>query len=202
MIQAAVLKRLGQFVLDVHYSGSGITCITGGNGSGKTTFLRLVAGHLRPDSGYVRVDGVDVTDLPPERRGVVLIGQNSYLPSKSLADHLRWGARVRGVPAAEGEVREVASALGVPMDWSGPVDALSAGNRVRVSVATAILSRPRAILVDEAFSAISDRREFLSSFSSIVRSRGIDAIIVTHDPSEVEDSDGCYLMDSGRLKPL
>jgi molybdate/tungstate transport system ATP-binding protein len=198
LIEANVKKRLGSFQLNANFKDSGIVCITGKNGSGKTTFLHLLAGFLKPDEGYVKVEGRDVTRLPPEKRGTSFVNQESYIPEKSVESHLLWGAKVRGVKVSEEEVKEVREALNI--NFSGKVKNLSLGQRERVAIATAILSRPKAILVDEAFSNISEKKEIVAGVIGILKKLSIEMIFTTQDASDSELADRHYVIHQGVLQ--
>lgn len=80
MIDVMVTKRLGNFTLNAQLNDQGTICVTGPNGSGKSTLLNIIAGFIKPDKGYVKLYGKDVTQLPPEKRGIVLVTQDSFIP--------------------------------------------------------------------------------------------------------------------------
>jgi molybdate/tungstate transport system ATP-binding protein len=197
MISATVRKRLGRFQLDAGLEGSGLVYVLGANGAGKTTLLRALAGLIRMDEGYVKLGGVDVTSSPPEKRGIVYVSPESCIPNLTVEEHLVWGAAARGAAVDGAEVKRLREALGI--DFKGKVRELSMGMRVRVSLATALLSSPRAILVDEAFSSLHDRVKFVRTFSSIARQAGVDVVAAAHDSEEAEEiSDHVYVLQDGR----
>lgn len=105
MIEAAVRKQFGQFSLDVGMSDRGFVCLSGRNGAGKTTFLKIVAGLTRPDAGAVKINGRDVTGLPVERRGVVMVTPGSSIPAMQVDAHLLWGAKLKGTKIANERLR-------------------------------------------------------------------------------------------------
>jgi len=152
MIEAAVQKRLGQFSLDVTINEAGFTCLAGKNGSGKTTFLRILAGLTKPDAGHVKVNERDITGLPIEKRGVVLVTPDSSIPSLEVEEHLLWGAKLKRVVVSNERLAAVKEELGI--DFHGQVGKLSLGMRERVVLATALLSAPAGLLVDEGLCRI------------------------------------------------
>jgi molybdate/tungstate transport system ATP-binding protein len=197
MIEARVRKRLDDFMLDAELKDEGFIHLWGPNGAGKTTLLNVIAGVLAPDGGSVLVNSEDVTARPLERRGVVLVKQDSCLPHMSVETHLTWGAKARGVRVDEVYLEEVKRVLGV--NFSGRVGNLSTGMRERVSLATALISAPKAILVDEVFSNLSGRTEFIEAYRSLSRSTKVD-VLFTDQTGEVApvSVDHSYRMDAGR----
>jgi molybdate/tungstate transport system ATP-binding protein len=196
MIEAAVRKRVGEFSLDAAMNEDGFVCLAGRNGSGKTTFLRIVAGLSAPDGGHVKVRGIDVTGMPREKRGVGMVTPGSSIPSMRVDAHLRWGAKLKGVEIDNERLEVVKERLGV--DFRGRVEELSLGMRERVSLATAFLSAPAAILVDEAFSNLHEREGFISSYRKLSTEAGIDVVFSTQDDSDGGLAEHLYIMEEGR----
>jgi len=196
MIEGAVQKRFGEFSLDAAMSEDGFVCLAGRNGSGKTTLLRIVAGLTKPDGGHVKINGRDVTGAPLERRGVVMVTPESSIPSMREDEHLVWGAKLKGVEIGRERLQTVKEALGI--DFRGKVGKLSLGMRERVSLATALLSAPAAILVDEAFSNLHEREGFISSYRKLSTDAGIDVVFSTQDDSDGRLAEHLYIMEEGR----
>lgn len=201
MIETKVKKRLGNFLLDTEMKDEGFVSLWGPNGAGKTTLLNVMAGLLAPDDGFVRVNAEDVTTAPLERRGIVLVKQDSCIPHLSVEDHLAWGARAKGRRVDGAYVEGVKKDLGVT--FSGKVGNLSLGMRERVSLATALISRPKVILVDEVFSSLSGRVEFIGAYRRLAHASGAD-VIFTSQTGDVgpESVDHSYRMEVGRATRL
>ena len=195
MIELKVRKQLGEFSLSAQLDDSGFICLAGRNGSGKTSLLRAVAGLLQIDEGYVRIGGNDVTGLPIDRRDVVMVTSNSCLPHLDVESHITWGARLRKTKPEKETVSMVRNELGI--DFSGPVRRLSMGMRVRLSLATAFLASPRAILVDEVFSNLHEKQDFMSSFRRLIGEEGIDLIFSTPDETDGRLADHLYVISNG-----
>jgi molybdate/tungstate transport system ATP-binding protein len=196
MIEAVVQKRYGQFALDTTMSEAGFICLAGKNGSGKTTFLRIVAGLTEPDGGHVKVGGRDVTCMPLERRGVVMVTPRSSIPSLSVDDHLRWGAKLKGVVIEGEKLKGVKERLGI--DFDGKLGKLSLGMRERVSLGTALLSAPTAILVDEAFSNLHEREEFVASYRKLATEGAVDVVFSTQDATDGSLAEHLYVLEDGK----
>lgn len=174
-----------------------VTAVMGPSGSGKSSLLSLVAGLLDPAitaAGDVRIGGASILGLPPERRGTGLLFQDDLLfPHLSVRDNLLFGAPA-GLPAAErralvGEALEEAE-LGGFADRDPAT--LSGGQRTRVALMRTLLSRPRALLLDEPFSRLDQAlrgriRHFV--FEHATRRR-LPVLLVTHDPDDAAAGDG------------
>src|SRR5271169_215501 len=196
MIEAVVQKRLGQFSLDASVGDGGFICVAGRNGSGKTTLLRIVAGLTKPDGGHVKINGIDVTGMPLETRGVVMVTPESCIPSLREDEHLLWGARLNGVEIGEERLGAVKEALGI--DFRGRVGTLSLGMRERVSLGTALFSAPKGILVDEAFANLHGREGFIAAYRKLAADAGIDVVFSTQDESDGKLAEHLYVMEDGR----
>ena len=195
MIDLNVRKRLGQFSLSAVLADSGFICLVGRNGSGKTSLLRVIAGFTPVDDGYVRINGQDITRLPVERRGVVMVTPGSSIPHLRVDSHLAWGSRLNKVAQSGERVAKVKAELGI--DFAGRVSNLSLGMKERVALATALLSSPKVILVDEAFSNLHSRGEFMGSYRKLASEAGIDVVFATQDQNDGSLSDHVHMMTEG-----
>ena len=147
----------GKPLLDVgalSLSAGDLIVLTGDNGSGKTTFLKMLAGLERGDRLRLRFDGVeaDARVYPAAlRRSIVYVHQHPYLFNTSIADNLRYGLRLRHVDAdiRERAVREAIEWAGVGHLLDVPPKRLSGGEKQRVALARAKVLEPRVLLVDE-----------------------------------------------------
>ncbi|MCB1993306.1 MAG: ABC transporter ATP-binding protein, partial [Geminicoccaceae bacterium] len=129
--------------------------LLGPSGCGKSTTLRLIAGLDTATSGRIRIDGTDVTDRPPAKRGLSMVFQNYALfPHLSVAENILFGLKVRRVPAADRRRRleRAADILGLGALLGRKPSQLSGGQQQRVALARAIVAESRLCLMDEPLS--------------------------------------------------
>jgi len=187
-------------------SRGSVLTLLGPSGCGKTTLLRIIAGFLDPDEGEVRIDGRDITLLPPNRREVGYVFQNYALfPHLTVAENVAYGLKVRRRSKAEIATRvEAALEMVALADFAGRYPArLSGGQQQRVAIARALVLEPQVLLLDEPFNAL-DARLRLSmqvELRKLISRIGVTAIFVTHDQAEAMTlSDQVAVMRQGRIE--
>ncbi len=163
--------------------------LLGPSGCGKTTILRMVAGLVAPSAGRIRIGTEDVTDLPPNRRGIGLVFQSYALfPHLSVFENVAFGMRRQGVRGSELDVRVRDALAMVRLDGHAARHPrqLSGGQQQRVAIARALAPRPRLLLFDEPLSNLDAqlRDEMQIELKRLQRSLGITTLFVTHDQSE------------------
>lgn len=172
--------------------------VMGPSGCGKSSLLAYICGTLAPafaPQGAVTLAGNPLDELPPEQRHVGILFQDDLLfPHLSVGDNLAFGLPpdVRG-----GDIRrqQIDTAL-AEADLAGMADrdpaTLSGGQRTRVALMRTLLSRPRALLLDEPFSKLDvELRDRIRSFVfDHARANGIPTLLVTHDPADAEAASG------------
>jgi len=185
--------------------------LVGPNGAGKTTVLRVIAGLLRMDEGHVAVDTTVFEDtrtstwLPPEARQVGFMSQESTLfPHLSVVDNVAFGARCRGVEraAARRRAEDWLERVGLQAYARRHPEALSGGQAQRASLARALITEPRILLLDEPLASVDAAmrldlrrtlREHLARFAGI-------RILVTHDPVEAAGlADRVLIVEGGMV---
>ena len=186
------------------FAAGGVTAVLGPSGCGKTTLLMLVSGLLRADRGGVWVDDADVSDWPPERRGVGVVFQNYALfPHLSVRGNVAFG--LRRLPQVERRRRadEMLERLGLTALAGRSVHQISGGEQQRVAVARALAARPGVLLLDEPLSALDAalRGRLRDVLLSAVREAGVTTLYVTHDQTEaLQVADELVVMRGGRFE--
>jgi molybdopterin-binding protein len=171
--------------------------VIGPAGSGKTTLLETIAGITARTGGTLRLRGIDVASLAPERRGIGLVYQHGYLfPHLSVEQNIAYGANDESI------VREVSARIGASSLSGRDVRSLSGGERQLVAIARALATRPPILLLDEPFSALDPRRRSTvrREIRAIHREWGTTVLQVTHDFTEAGLlGDVAILLDGGRV---
>jgi putative spermidine/putrescine transport system ATP-binding protein len=168
--------------------------------------MRAVAGLMTPVSGRIRLDGRDVTRVPPNKRGVGLVFQSYALfPHLSVYENVAFGLRLAGVAAAELKTRVEAALASVGLAaFAGRLPkALSGGQQQRVALARSIVVAPKLLLLDEPLSNLDARLrlEMRSELARLQRELGITMIYVTHDQAEaLALADRVVVMRAGRIE--
>jgi sulfate transport system ATP-binding protein len=188
-----------------HAPSGAITTLLGPSGAGKSTLLRLIAGLELPDSGSVRIEGVDCTHLPVQQRGIGVVFQSYALfKHMTVRENIAFGLETRRLPRAEVEARVDEMLRLIQLEDLGkryPTQ-LSGGQRQRVAFARALAIRPKLLLLDEPFGALDTRvrvelREWLHSLHE---QTGVTTLLVTHDQEEaLEISQHVVVLSEGRV---
>jgi molybdate/tungstate transport system ATP-binding protein len=197
--------RVGSFDLrdiTLEVPKGGYALIIGPTGSGKTTLLEAVAGHARLRSGRIFMHDDDVTDLPPERRGLGFVYQQYHLfPHLSVRDNIRYGV-VRNGRDSQGRVEELAQMLAIEPLLDRPVRGLSGGEQQRVALARALAPKPSILLLDEPFAAVdpATRHVLRRELRELHEREGITTLQVTHDFDEaLRLGDLVAVLSEGRI---
>jgi putative spermidine/putrescine transport system ATP-binding protein len=172
--------------LSLDVAAGEFVALLGSSGCGKTTLLRAISGFAPVRSGRILVGGRNVTDAPPERRGMAMVFQSYALwPHMTTAHNIGYGLRLRGMkrPARARRVDEVLSLLGLAGLGERPVTQLSGGQRQRVALGRALAVNPGILLLDEPLSNLDARvrQSVRHEIKALQSQLGITAIHVTHD---------------------
>ena len=178
-----------------------IVGLLGPNGAGKTTTMRMISGFLEPDSGTVKIDGLDVLKNPVETKRKI-----GYMPESApmysdmiVADYLKYIAEIENQNPAE-KCRELAEVCGLKEVMHKNIGELSRGNRQRVGLAHALMGNPEILILDEPTSGLDPNQvlEVRSLIKQIGKTHTV--IISTHILSEVEMLCGRVIIISGGKK--
>ncbi len=186
--------------------------ILGPSGCGKTTLMRMIAGLEKPTGGQIFIDGADVTDLPPRKRGVSMVFQSYALyPHMSVFNNIAFPLRAQrrekkyDKRVIRDKVENTARLLEIDMLLDRRPRQLSGGQRQRVAIARAMVTQPAVLLLDEPLSNLdaklrANARDELKDFQ---RSSDITAVFVTHDQIEAMGlGDRIVVMAEGKIQQI
>jgi ATP-binding cassette subfamily B protein len=182
--------------------------VVGRTGSGKSTLVSLVPRLYDVNEGQVLVDGVDVRKLPLARlrKAIGFVPQEGFLFSDSLRDNISFGrkdssleevTRVAGVAGLADDVSDFPSRYDTMVGERGIT--LSGGQKQRTTIARALLTEPRVLILDDALSSVDTETEerILSQLRGVIRNR--TTLLVSHRISTIKDADVIVVLDEGRI---
>ena len=185
-----------------------LVSLLGPSGCGKTTTLRVVAGFEVPDTGSVIIGEVDVTTMPPNKRGLGMVFQNySLFPHMTVAENIAFGLQMRKVADSEirdrvGEMLDLVRLPGVEKRFPNQ---LSGGQQQRIALARSLVTNPSILLLDEPLGALDKNLRETMQFElrRIQNQLGITTILVTHDQEEALTlSDQVVVMRDGEFQQV
>jgi molybdate transport system permease protein len=189
--------RLGDFRLHLAHRAAGRhLAILGPSGAGKTTALRVLAGLTA--GGTVRLDGHDVSAVPPERRGIGYVPQETCLLPRLPV----WRQACFGVGTDPALASYWLERLRIAELADRQPGQLSGGQRRRVTLARALARAPRLLLLDEPLTGLDTpvRHQLRRELRRLQRETGLSTVLVTHDPTEAALlADEVLVLDDGAL---
>ncbi|RKD73233.1 iron(III) transport system ATP-binding protein/putative spermidine/putrescine transport system ATP-binding protein [Sinobaca qinghaiensis] len=193
-IQSLTKQYKNEIVLnkvDIKLERGETMSILGRSGTGKTTLLRTIAGIVKEDDGDIFINGENVKEKPAEDRPVVMMFQKPLLfPHMNAADNTAYGLKVKKVPS--GKRRQEAEKFLEKVGLAGFGDKFpaecSGGEQQRISLARALIVKPKLLLMDEPFSHLDSelRRSMRLWVKEVLKEEGVTALFVTHDREEAE----------------
>ena len=191
-LDVRLFKKVDGFMLDATWQmGNELAVLFGYSGSGKSMTLRMIAGLVRPDAGRVTLDGEVLLDcqaqrcVPPQARQFGYVGQDVALfPHMSVAGNIAYGLKGIERDRRHERVNELVSLFHLEgLERRRPKE-ISGGQRQRVALARALARHPKALLLDEPFSALDVplKNELWDVIREVREQFRIPVLVVTHDP--------------------
>lgn len=187
-------------------------CILGRNGSGKSTFAKLLNMILTPDAGKIYVDGVDITDpglteeqIMEVRRKVGMVFQNpdNQLVATIVEEDVAFGPENMGVPSDEirERVDRALETVGMTEYARHSPSRLSGGQKQRIAIAGILAMMPECIIFDESTAMLDPhgRHEVMETIDRLNEMRSLTVIAITHNMDEAILADRIAVMDGGRI---
>lgn len=205
-------KRFGGFValddVSLTVPSGQLTALLGPSGGGKSTLLRIIGGLEDPDTGTVRIGGVEATGVPAQRRNVGFVFQH-YAAFKHLSvrRNVAFGLEVRKRPKAEirRRVDELLELVHLEQFADRLPAQLSGGQRQRMALARALAVEPKVLLLDEPFGALDAkvRKELRDWLRRLHDQVHVTTVFVTHDQDEaLEVADEIVVINHGRIEQV
>ncbi len=185
-----------------------LTALLGPSGSGKSTLLRIIAGLETPDTGTVLIDGADVSNVRPQKRGIGFVFQHyAAFTHMSVRENVAFGLRIRKRSRNDIRTRvdELLALVGLTKWSEQRPSQLSGGQRQRMALARALAVEPRVLLLDEPFGALDAtvRAELRAWLRRLHDEQGVTTVLVTHDQEEaMEVADRIAVMSAGRIEQV
>ncbi|MBO0958808.1 ABC transporter ATP-binding protein [Neobacillus sp. MM2021_6] len=182
------------------------TVLVGPSGCGKTTLLRMIAGIGPQTSGSVLIDGKDITDIAPGKRGVAMVFQNyAIYPTMSVRENIEFGLKNNKVKKAERTqlVESISASVGLSEYLDRKPSTLSGGQRQRIALARAMVKNPSVFLMDEPLSNLDAklRAQMRIDLIELHKKLGTTFVYVTHDQVEAMSmADTIVLMNQGLIQ--
>ncbi len=193
-LSVKLLKMAKGFTLDVEWEiGDELAILFGGSGSGKSMTLQLIAGLMEPDAGFIHSNGnvffnkTSGINISPQKRSLGYVFQDRILfPHMTVRGNIAYGLKHASGSEKEERVKEMIRLFHLQgLEDMSPSE-ISGGQKQRVALARALIGRPKALLLDEPFSALDNslRLEMRRLLQEILVKFTIPVILVTHDVFE------------------
>jgi sulfate transport system ATP-binding protein len=205
-------KKFGDFValedISLTIPTGQLTALLGPSGGGKSTLLRIIAGLESADSGTVRIEGVEATHLPPQKRNVGFVFQHyAAFKHMTVAKNVAFGLEIRKRSKAETKrrVNELLELVHLSQFSHRLPAQLSGGQRQRMALARALAVEPTVLLLDEPFGALDAkvRKELRDWLRRLHDEVHVTTVFVTHDQEEaLEVSDEIVVINEGRIEQI
>jgi putative spermidine/putrescine transport system ATP-binding protein len=194
--------------VDLHVDHGEYVVLLGPSGCGKTTTLRMIGGHEYPTSGDIVLDGQSLVDLPPHKRPTTTVFQHFALfPHRSVLDNVSFGLKMEKV--SKDERRKIAmdalEMVGLTELASRKPSALSGGQQQRVALARVLVTKPKALLLDEPLGDLDRLLQLRMrvELRNLQRQLGLMFIHVTHNQEEsLSMADRIVVMNDARIQQI
>jgi ABC-type Fe3+/spermidine/putrescine transport system ATPase subunit len=205
-------KQFGDVVavdsVDLTIESGSYVVLLGPSGCGKTTILRMIGGHEHPTSGDILLEGQSLVGIPPAKRPTTTVFQHFALfPHKSVLGNVEFGLRMQGVSKQERQKRamEMVDLVGLSeLRFRRPAE-LSGGQQQRVALARVLVTKPKALLLDEPFGDLDRLLQLRMrvELRELQRELGISFVHVTHNQEEaLSMADRIVVMEAGQIKQV
>lgn len=204
-----ITKRYGDILaldnVSLRINDGEYVCVIGPSGSGKSTLLKIIAGIIEPTEGKVLIDGIDISTVPFDERGIGVVLQDILLfPNMNVRDNVSYPPLVRGLEyeTVKGITSEVIKNINLTLLAERFPDELSRGSQQKTAIARAVASGARLILMDEPMGSLDTKsaRQLRYELRSLIKDLGLTAIHVTHNQEEAMSvADRIIILRRGKI---
>jgi putative ABC transport system ATP-binding protein len=202
-IKHAILNNL-----NLHVSNGEIIILFGKSGSGKSTLLNIISGIDVPDSGFVLIDGTDITKLSEKERTLVRRNKIGFIfqffnliPILTVKENLLLPLELTGTNKIEERINSILTEVGLANRENTYPDKLSGGEQQRIAIARALIHNPDIILADEPTGNLDYETglQIVDLLDRVVKKKGKTMIMVTHSKDVIGLADKIYSLKEGKL---
>src|SRR5579883_708364 len=194
--------------VNLHIDHGEYVVLLGPSGCGKTTTLRMIGGHELQTSGTVMLDGERIDDLPPNKRPTTTVFQHFALfPHRSVLENVEFGLKMHGTPKAERRTLafEALQMVGLEQLADRKPRQLSGGQQQRVALARTLVTKPKALLLDEPLGDLDRLLQLRMrvELRNLQRQLGLMFVHVTHNQEEaLSMADRIVVMNDARIQQV
>jgi ABC-type Fe3+/spermidine/putrescine transport system ATPase subunit len=194
--------------VNLHVDHGEYVVLLGPSGCGKTTTLRMIGGHEFPTEGDIVLDGQSLVDLPPHKRPTTTVFQHFALfPHRSVLANVEFGLKMHGIPKDERrkEAYEALEMVGLETLADRKPRALSGGQQQRVALARVLVTKPKALLLDEPLGDLDRLLQLRMrvELRNLQRQLGLMFVHVTHNQEEaLSMADRIVVMNEARIQQI
>ena len=210
MLRVDISKQLGDFHIEARFESAGrVTGLFGASGAGKTSLINMIAGLLRPDRGFIAIDGETLDDttanlhVPAHRRRIGYVFQDARLfPHLDVRQNLDYGRRMNRLVDDPMQRARVTDLLDVGELLDRRRGHLYSGERQRVALGRALLAQPRLLLLDEPLGSLDEERkvEILPYLVRLRDEASVPMVYVSHNPREMRQlATSIVMLNRGRV---
>ena len=206
MLEAKIIKSYKNgfsLGIELFIEPNSYNILLGPSGAGKSLALKVIAGFEKMDRGYIRLNGKEISKLPPENRMIVYLPQNLGLfPNLTVEEHLFFPFKARKIKPDKEHISNIMKEFGIEHLIQRMPSQLSGGERQRVALARSLMIRPEVLLLDEPLTALDFhlKMRLIKFLKRIKQKFSLTIIHVTHDPLEaVYLGEKIFTIEKGKI---
>ena len=202
-----IIKKFPGFAigpLNLKIADDDILVMIGPTGNGKTTILNLIVGLIKPDSGSIFLDGLDITNMPVESRNIGYSFQRpSLFPYLNVYRNITFGLKKKDRKNKDFQIKRLFENLGISHLINRRIQGLSGGEMQKISLARTLIVEPKIMLMDEPLANLDDptKRKLRVEIRQVLKKQRISCIYVTHFEEDVYAlADSVAILRNGRIE--